>query len=351
MNSFLNSAKRFLTNKNTVTIIGVVVILILLYIGYSTQINNAVEPVQVPVATETIQPRTEITDDMVELIDVPNIALSDNVITSKSEVVGKYSNVNSVIPEGSMFYTDTVIDEDELPDSAFVKVKSGEIVYNFPVTMSSTYGNSIYPGNQIDIYMKAGDGTDEKIMVGKLVENVEVLAVKDSSGRNVFEDTSENRTPAFLIFGVPEDIYLLLKKASYMESLGVELYPVPHGGSVSTDGATEVSTQQLVDYIEAHAVNIPITDTTDTEDDELLPTITADGGSPNEVTITFPSGCGDTYTCTYIKDNEASVEVTSRTQTVIFDSDGTITATVIEEDGTTHVVSLEITDAIISSDN
>ncbi len=351
MNSFLNSAKRFLTNKNTVTIIGVVVILILLYIGYSTQINNAVEPVQVPVATETIQPRTEITDDMVELIDVPNISLSDNVITSKASVVGKYSNINSVIPEGSMFYTDTVIDEEELPDSAFVKVKKGEIVYNFPVDMESTYGNSIFPGNQIDIYMKAGDGTDENIMVGKLVENVEVLAVKDSSGRNVFENTSESRTPAFLIFGVPEDINLLLRKASYMDSLGVELFPVPHGGNVSTDGATEVSTQQLVDYIEAHAVNIPVTDTTEAETDELLPTITAAGGTPNEVSIRFPRGCGDEYTCNYVKDNDAAVNVTNRNQTVSFDAAGTITATVIESDGTTHVASLDITDAAASTDN
>ena len=60
MNNFLASAQRFLKNKNTVTIIGVIIILVLLYIGYSSQINKAVQPLRVPVATETIQPRTEI---------------------------------------------------------------------------------------------------------------------------------------------------------------------------------------------------------------------------------------------------------------------------------------------------
>ena len=350
MNSFLNSAKRFITNKNTVTIIGVIVILILLYIGYSSQINGAVEPVQVPVATETIQPRTEITDDMVEEIDVPNISVSDNVITSRASVVGMYSNVNTVIPEGSMFYTDTIISEDELPDSAFVKVKKGEIAYNFPVDIDSTYGNSIFPGNKIDIYMKAGDGNDEKLMVGKLIENVEVLAVKDASGNNVFENTSESRTPAFLIFGVKEEIHILLRKAYYLDSIGVELFPVPHGGNVSTTGATEVSTQQLVDYIEAHSVNLPITEQGTTEDDELLPTITAAGGMPNEVTIRFPQGCGDEYTCNYVKDNDAAVEVTRRNQTVTFDANGTITATLIEQDGTTHEASLNITEEAASTE-
>ena len=282
MNNVMGSFKKVIRNKNTVTIIGVIIILILLYAGYSMQINSAVEPVQVPVATETIQPRTEITEDMVELIDVPNISLSDNVITSRTSIVGKYSNINSVIPAGSMFYEDTVIDEEELPDSAFVKVKDGEVVYNFPVDMESTYGNSIYPGNKIDIYMKAGNGRDEQVMVGKLIENVEVLAVKDSSGRNVFEDTSEARTPSMLIFGVEEEINILLRKASYMGTLGVELFPVPQGGSITVEGSTAVSTQQLVDYIEAHSVNIPIADETNTEDDELLPTIKQNEDNPGE---------------------------------------------------------------------
>ena len=340
MNNLAASAKRFLKNKNMVTIIGVIIILILLYIGYSTQINRAVEPIQVPVATETIQPRTEITDEMVELIDMPNVSLSDNVIRSRSQIVGMYSNVNSVIPEGSMFYTDTVVNADELPDVAFSKVKAGEVPYNFPVDMESTYGNAIMAGNMIDIYMKVGDGQDEKIMIGKLIENIEVLAVKDSSGRAVFENLSEQRTPSMMIFGLKTDLYLLLKKASYMSSLGVELYPVPHGETVDTEGATQVSTQQLVDYIDAHSVNIPIPDESTT--DPLAPTVSETGGERNTVTITYPEGCGSTYTCTYVKDGGRSQTVNKTTQDVIYTANGTLTATVQEQDGTAHTITVDI---------
>ena len=339
-NNLLESAKRFFKNKNTVTIIGVVAILILLYIGYSTQINRAVEPVSVPVATQTIQPRTEITDDMVQTIDMPNSSISSNVIRAKSMVVGKYSNVNSVIPEGSMFYTDTVITKDELPDAAFTKVKAGEVVYNFPVDMESTYGNSIFPGNKIDIYMKVGNGNEEKIMIGKLIENIEVLAVKDSSGRAVFEDTSENRTPSMMIFGLSEDLNLLLKKASYLDDLGVELYPVPHGGNVSKEGATQVSTQQLVDYVNAHSVDIPVA--TETKVDKLVPTATENGKTPNVVTIKYPKGCGDKYTCEYVKDNGTAVKVTKQTATVRYTKEGTLTATVTEKNGTVHTFNSNI---------
>ena len=340
MNNLAASAKRFLKNKNMVTIIGVIIILILLYIGYSTQINRAVEPIQIPVATQTIQPRTEITDDMVSLIDMPNVSLSDNVIRSRSQIVGMYSNVNSVIPEGSMFYTDTVVNADELPDVAFSKVKAGEVPYNFPVDMESTYGNAIMAGNMIDIYMKVGDGQDEKIMIGKLIENIEVLAVKDSSGRAVFENLSEQRTPSMMIFGLKTDLYLMLKKASYMSSLGVELYPVPHGETVDTEGATQVSTQQLVDYIDAHSVNIPIPDESTT--DPLAPTVSETGGERNTVTITYPEGCGSTYTCTYVKDGGRSQTVNKTTQDVIYTANGTLTATVQEQDGTAHTITVDI---------
>ena len=341
MENVMASFKRFFKNKNTVTIIGVIIILVLLYIGYSSQINKAVEPVSIPVATETIQPRTEITSDMVQEIDMPNISISDNVIRSTSQIVGKYSNINTVIPEGSMFYTDTVIDEDELPDAAFTKVKAGEVVYNFPVDMESTYGNSIFPGNKIDIYMKVGNGEDELIMIGKLIENIEVLAVKDSSGRAVFENTSEERSPSMLIFGLPADMYSLLKKASYMDSLGVELYPVPHGGEAPDEGATQVSTQQLVDYINAHSVDIPIVqDTIDAS--ELVPTFSANKNNNMRVTVRFPEGCGSEYTCSYTVNNEDPVVVNDRRVTVTFDEEGTLTASVTEQSGEVHTATTNV---------
>lgn len=338
MNQLVASAQRILKNKNVVTVLGIIVALVLLYWGYSSQINNAVQPVRVPVAIETIQPRTEITADMIDMVDMPAVSIGDNVIRTRNDVVGKYSNINAVIPAGSMFYTDTVVDQSKLPDSVFVKVKKGEVVYNFPVDMESTYGNSIYPGNKIDIYMKTGDGNDEKVMLGKLVENIEVLAVKDSAGRNVFENTSETRIPDMLIFGVPEDINLLLRKASYMENLGVELFPVPHGGSVSTEGATEVSTQQLADYIEAHAVNIPVP--VKEEKDTLLPTITQKNG---KVTIKYKKGCGSTYTCTYTKDEGTPVTVTTNKIVVTFAASGKISATLVDKNKKEHTTTEEIT--------
>ncbi|MFV0250355.1 MAG: hypothetical protein ACK5HP_04930 [Bacilli bacterium] len=254
MNNFIIALKRFFKNKNTITILGVMAIILILFLGYRFQINKMVSPVTgIPVAAQVIQPRTEITADMLEYIDVAPIVLQSNVITNSANIIGKYSNYNTVIPAGSLFYTDVVVKEEDLPDAAFVELADGEVPYNLPVTMDTTYGNSICPGNYIDIYLKAVNENGE-LMVGKLVENIKVLAVKDSSGRNVFENSEESRIPSTLIFGITDEINILLRKASYMSEYGAVLFPVPHGSNVSTDGATFVSSQTLKDFINANTV-------------------------------------------------------------------------------------------------
>lgn len=254
MNNFMISMKRFFKNKNTVTVLGVIAIILVLFFGYEYQIKKQVNPVSgIPVAAETIQPRTKITRDMIEYIDVAPIVLQSNVIRTSARIIGKYSNINTVIPQGSMFYNETVIDEEDLPDSAFVDLAKNEIPYNFPVTTNSTYGNAITPGSYVDIYMK-GNNDSGVLMVGRLFDNIKVLAVKDSAGNNVFENSSVTRTPAYLIFGLVDEYNILLRKASYMGSFSVELFPVPHGTKVEVEGATAVSSENLKSFINAHTV-------------------------------------------------------------------------------------------------
>lgn len=251
MNNIIISIRRFFKNKNTVTILGILAILGLLYWGYSSRINGAVSPVSVPVAATTIQPRTEITADMISTVEVPSIVVTDNVYRSVEAIIGKYTAVNTVIPQGSMFYYEAVINKQDLPDSAFIEVGEGKIPYLFSVDLISSFINSIYPGNKIDIYMKAEDQSG-KVMIGKLIADLEVIAVKDSNGQDVFENTEENRQSAYLVFGLDEEMHILFRKATYLG--GVELIPVPHGGTVTSEGETRVSTEYLKDYINANTI-------------------------------------------------------------------------------------------------
>ena len=87
-------------------------------------------------------------------------------------------------------------------------------------------------------------------MLGKLVENVKVLAVKDASGQPVFANLDEQRTPAMIVFAVPEEYYILLKKAEYLRNYDTTLIPVPTNESMKDEpGSVAISSESLKDWI------------------------------------------------------------------------------------------------------
>ncbi len=257
MKNFGNSISKFLSNKNTVTLFGLIAIVAVLYVGYNYRVNQAVNPIQVPYALETIQPRTKITNAMVGSMAVPPAYLTNNVIRDSRFIIDNYSNYNTLIPAGSLFFKETVISINELPDAPFYNIPKGMVAYNMSVNMQVSYANSIFPGNYIDIYFKSVDD-DGKIIFGKLVGNVEMLAVKDSNGRNVFESTADGRTPTVFIFAVQEQIHLLLRKASYMYDAGAELIPVPISETYKpAEMGTELKSDYLKEFINTRSVFVP----------------------------------------------------------------------------------------------
>ena len=121
------------------------------------------------------------------------------------------------------------------------------------------FHNSIYPNNYIDVYLKASlrqnDGSTSKVTFGKLLENVKVLAVRDSNGKNVFANVDENSVPSQLIFAVPQEYYLLLKKAEYLGSFNTELLPVPTAESLkSNPGDLKLTSDSLKQFINDNTV-------------------------------------------------------------------------------------------------
>jgi Flp pilus assembly protein CpaB len=87
--------------------------------------------------------------------------------------------------------------------------------------MLTSYTNSIVPGNYIDIYISTEQ--NNKALVGKLLKNVKILAVKTSDGKNVFENSEELRVPTVVIFSLPEDQHLMLRNIEeyLMDSLRI----------------------------------------------------------------------------------------------------------------------------------
>lgn len=252
MNNILIGLKRFFKNKNTVTIIGLILCVGIIYWGYNRRIEKATAPVSVPYALQAISPRTLITNEMVGTRKVPGKIVTTNVELNTKNIVGKYVSNEVEIPAGSLFYKSTLMEWEDIPTSLTSDIPEGHTIVSLPVTTETTYGNSIFPGNYIDLYYVTT--YNGKTLLGKFIESIKVLSVTDSSGNNIFEKSSNVSAPSYLIFSVPEDMHLLLQKALYLSGT---IFPVPRNAEYSTNPKdTVISSTQIKEIILSQTVNV-----------------------------------------------------------------------------------------------
>ena len=254
MGNIMLKLKRFLGNKNTVTVLCVLAGVGVLLFGYNYRVKQAVQPVNVPYALKRMEPKSKVEADNVGLIKVSGafVEQTQDLVTSKQYIMANewYVNYDTVIPEGGLFYKSQLVKKEDIPDTAFDDIDEGATIFSLSVDSHSTYGNSIMPGNFIDLYLKATDDNG-KVIFGKFIESIKVLSVRDSSGNDVFSDSQAEKSSSELLFAVKDNLFMLLSEASFVG--GIEIVPVPRNAAYRNEGDTEngtqVSKQELVDFI------------------------------------------------------------------------------------------------------
>lgn len=246
--------KRFIKNKNTVTIIALLASLAILYYAYNLRIKKATEPISVPYAVRRLEPRTLISSKDVGIKQVPGGMVNGrDVVVSSSLIVGKYVSEKIEIPLGSLFYGESIVTWEQLPSSLFEDIPDDYTVITMPVSLETTYGNSIFTGNYIDLYF-AGYDNDGKLIVAKFIESIRVLAVIDGDGNNIFEKSTNVEAPSYLMFSIPEDLHLLLRKALYKK---INLFPVPRNAEYSLNPKpTRVTSTYIKKLIEQQTIDV-----------------------------------------------------------------------------------------------
>ena len=247
-------------SKSFVTTLCAILVVVVLIVGYNLRIRQATQPIKVPVAARRLTSKHLITEEDIKYVDIPSGALSGDYYASSSLVIGQYVNYDSTIQEGSLFYRNSIVSKQELPDEALLNLPEGEKLYYLTVNMLTSFANSILPGRYIDIYISTKE--DNKALVGKFLENVKILQVKTSDGLNVFDDSESSRTPYVIIFSLPEEQHLLMRDINAINNYSIasadsnfsriEVIPIPTAAYYK-DGDQEikptVSSQYLKDYI------------------------------------------------------------------------------------------------------
>lgn len=255
MANLLIGLKKFLQNKNIVTLVGLVLVIAILYVAYSIRVKEAINPITVPYALEQITGSTQIKKSKIGTMQVPPSMLRNaDVYTKVGEVIDKYVAIDTVIPEGSLFYKKAVVSREQMPDDIILDYKAGYQLYYQKVDVTSTYGNSIIPGNYIDIHFSAYDSHAKRVITGNLISNVLVLAVKDKDGRPVFQSIDEQRQPAMVVVALKEEYFKMLLAAEALQKTyktSIEFVPTSKGFDDETSEI--VSSENIKSWISSHS--------------------------------------------------------------------------------------------------
>ena len=188
-------------------------ILLVIAVGFHVRLKSQLDLKKTYIASKDIKPRTKITEaDLIE-ISVPSSYLQDYTYVEKEDIIGKYTEIQGMIPAGSPFYKSMLFDEKDLPDNPFTQLNKGQAAYSINVDVSKL-GGVLKSGQRVDIHytfiLK-----DETNVTGCLIQNARILSIKDHKGIDI-EDEESTGTPFLAILAVDEKDVSLLSLADSM---------------------------------------------------------------------------------------------------------------------------------------
>lgn len=257
MNNIGEKIKNLLLNKNVVTILAVFAGIIVLWFIYNTTLSRAISPVKIPVAKRDILEGTKISSEDITYVEVNSAFVKkSNIITNPSVLTQKYVANGTSIPKGGMFYKDQLVDKKDLIERDLEIIGEDETLYYLKVDNTSTYANSIYPGDRIDLWIKVSNSlTENHVAYEPFITSIEVLKVKDTSRKyNVF-DGSDKRTPGFLVFAVSKEMNKILMSVEKLP--GMQLFPVPKNKAYTDlKEETAFANDEIREFVEAQIETI-----------------------------------------------------------------------------------------------
>lgn len=206
-------------NKKAMSYLGLGSLLLINILGFKIAVDKSIDLVDVVVAKEVIRPRTKISEDMIEVKQVPRVYLNENILQSKDDVIGKYTEIESIIPKGGFIDNTMIFDELDLPDFPSLKLKENQNVFSLPTDLVKSSGNSLTNNQRVDLHVTIPVKKENPIS-DILLRSVRIINVVDRKGNDMRE--SDSKVPSVINLAINEEYISLLKTASEIGS--IDLY-------------------------------------------------------------------------------------------------------------------------------
>ena len=258
MGNILNALKSMLSNKNTITILGVLIGVVAIYFVYDSQIKSTTDTITVYYVKTNIQANTQLKDDQIDRVAV-NKSLTKTykgLVTNLAQIKDSdgqyfYVNYDHALTAGQLLSkNDLVAASEKLPSKTY-NLDDGKKQFDISVNLATTQGNSIAPGNSIDLWIQGVNvDDDDNIIFVKFIENLEVIDVVDSNWLTTAGKGSEQ--PKYLITAVDEETWLLLKKSERLQGYKFQFIPVVRDKAYKAEDPTTIVSEGIKSIIEAN---------------------------------------------------------------------------------------------------
>jgi Flp pilus assembly protein CpaB len=201
--------------KNRKTLIGVAGLILLLVVNvvaFEVVMAWRINLVSVYVAKNNILPRTMITNEDLQQVKLPKSMVNDSMVLDANQIVGKYTEIQGKIPQGSPIYRSMLFDAADLPDYPSLLLKPGQVGFAVGTDIIKSLGNSLVVDQKVDLYVTITTSS-RKVVADCLVQQVRVIGVKDRNGLNLDHEKS-NGLPYVIVLAIDESIIDYLKVAA-----------------------------------------------------------------------------------------------------------------------------------------
>lgn len=154
--------------------------------------RNMAESVDVVKVTKQIEKNTQITEDMLEIKQMPKQAVTQSTITDKKQIVGKVSNVQ-LLPEDNLVMQKFTEVGTETDKALYEMDNSEQLAISITLAnLASSVSGKIQPGDVVSVYgfinetKQLADYTDLKY--------IEVIGVSNSSAEELSTRNSDSET-------------------------------------------------------------------------------------------------------------------------------------------------------------
>ncbi|MBR1970203.1 MAG: Flp pilus assembly protein CpaB [Clostridia bacterium] len=154
--------------------------------------KNMAELVDVVKVTRQIEKNTQITEDMLEIKQLPKQAVTENTITDKKKIIGKVASVQ-LLPEDNLVMQ-KFTDISSVSDKALYEMDGSEkLAISVTVdSLASSVSGKIMPGDVVSVY---GFLNETKTLSEYTdLQYVEVIGVSNSSAEELSTRNADSET-------------------------------------------------------------------------------------------------------------------------------------------------------------